>query len=87
MLGPGISAWNLQNLNEEPEIENLVGMWGPMSGIWNLGPGITPYAGEPVWTLQNLITRFCGGGVCNDKNEPIDNRISGIFLKDYMNLN
>ena len=36
-------------------MQNLVGMWGPMGGIWNLGPGITPsYTGERVWTLQNL---------------------------------
>ena len=39
---------------QQPQMQNLVGMWGPMSGIWNVGPSITPYAGEPVWTLQNL---------------------------------
>ena len=38
----------------QPEMQNLVGMWGPPSAIWNLGPSITPYAGEPVWVLQNM---------------------------------
>ena len=39
---------------QQPQMQNLVGMWGPPAGIWNLGPSITPYAGEPVWVLQNL---------------------------------
>ena len=40
---------------QQPQMQNLVGMWGGPAAIWNLGPGITPsYTGERVWTLQNL---------------------------------
>lgn len=43
----------MQNLEQEQDLQNF-GMWGGPAVIWNLGPGITAYAGEPVWTLQNL---------------------------------
>ena len=43
----------------QPQMQNLIPMWGGPAAIWNLGPGITPsYTGERVWTFnpnQNSI--------------------------------
>ena len=44
----------LPSYTQQPQMQNLVGMWGPMGGIWNLGPGIPVPDSEKTWALQNL---------------------------------